>query len=167
MEAYVVETNVAIVANNRVEQTPQADVRCVQACITKLVECVKILKGGLEGRLVLDARGEIEREYAAYLSFSGQPGVGDEFFFEVCQQAYGPHCERVPITPQGDSYEEFPNDAVLASFDRSDRKFVAVALASAHHPVILNAVDSDYRDHQGALKAAGVCIKELCPHCLT
>lgn len=166
MEAYVVETNVAIVANNRVEQTPQANRRCILACIAKLVECANILKGRIRGRLVLDDGGEIEREYAAYLSRSGQPGVGDEFFLEVNRYGYGPNCERVAISPCDGSYAEFPSDAALAGFDPSDRKFVAVALTSRHNPVVLNAVDSDWRDYQPELETAGVRIQQLCPDCL-
>ena len=166
MEAYVVETNVAIVANNRVEQAPQANRRCILACINKLVECVNILKGTVRGKLVLDDGGEIEREYAAHLKRSGQPGVGDEFFFEINRHGYGPNCERVAITPCNGSYAEFPSDAALARFDLSDRKFVAVALTSLHGPVVVNAVDSDWRDYQQELEATGVRIEQLCPDCL-
>jgi hypothetical protein len=166
MNAYVVETNVAIVSNNCREKTPQAGTQCVLACIRKLRECINILKGESRGKLVLDAGGEIQTEYAAHLSRTGQPGVGDEFFFEVIQQEYGVHCERVPITPQGDSYAEFPNDTELVGFDCSDRKFVAAALASQFDPTVLNAVDSDWYHYQTALEAAGVRIEQLCPECL-
>lgn len=166
MRAYVVETNVAIVANNRPQQTRQADRHCILACIGKLVECAKILKGTMRGRLVLDDGGEIESEYAAYLSRSGQPGVGDEFFLEVNRYGYGPNCERVAITPCDGSYAEFPDCVTLAGFDPSDRKFVAAALASRHSPSVLNAVDSDWRDYQQELEAAGVRIEQLCPDCL-
>ncbi|MCK4660596.1 MAG: hypothetical protein KAV82_13830 [Phycisphaerae bacterium] len=160
------ETNVAIVANNRPDKTPQADPKCILACIRKLCECINILKGKSDGKLVFDDGGEIQREYAAHLSRSGQPGVGDEFFFEVIQQEYGQHCERVSITPTGDSYEEFPDDGALAGFDRSDRKFVAAALASQTNPSILNAVDSDWYHYQSALETATVRIEQLCPESL-
>lgn len=166
MAAYVVETNVAIVANNRPQETPQADRSCILACIARLVECANILKGTISGRLILDHGGEIEREYEAHLSRSGQPGVGDEFFLEVSRNGYGQNCERVPITPRNGSYAEFPDCESLAGFDPSDRKFVAVALTSRHNPVVLNAVDSDWRDYQDELEAAGVRIEQLCPDCL-
>ncbi|MCH7813991.1 MAG: hypothetical protein IID40_08215 [Planctomycetes bacterium] len=166
MKAYVVETNVAIVANNLPEKTPQANAVCILACIRKLRECLNILKAESEGRLVLDDAGRIQREYAAHLSRSGQPGVGDEFFFEVIQQEYGPCCERVSITAQGYSYEEFPSDPALAGFDPADHKFVAAALASENDPIVLNAVDSDWHNFAAALEAAGVRIDQLCPQCL-
>jgi len=44
------------------------------------------------------------------------------------------------------------------------RKFVAVVLGSAHRPTILNAIDSDWREHEAALKRHGVNIDFLCPH---
>ncbi len=167
MNAYVVDTNVAIVANNDRAKTPQANPQCILACIGKLRQCIDILKGKREGKLALDGRGEIEAEYAGHLNRSGQPGVGDEFLFEINRQSYGPHCERVSITPLGESYAEFPDDPELASLDRNDRKFVAVAITSRIHPAILDAVDSDWLHHQARLEAAGVRVEQLCLDCLS
>ena len=66
------------------------------------------------------------------------------------------HFERV--------FEAFPTDPRLETFDRDDRKFVAAALvAGMTHTRIVNAVDSDYRLHKGALEEAGVVVQELCP----
>ena len=60
-------------------------------------------------------------------------------------------------------FEEFPDSARLSSFDRSDRKFVAVALASGSSPKVLNAADTDWWDHRQALEENGVDVVFLCP----
>jgi hypothetical protein len=158
MKAFVADTNVLVVANLR---TPQAGPDCVLACVDALERTQK------KGRLVLDEAMLIFQEYQQYCSFKGQPGVGDAFFKWVHDNRYNDeHCERVDLTLSSDrsrDFEEFPADPDLAGFDRSDRKFVAVALASALRPTVLNAVDSDWWNHQAALKRNGVKLKFLCP----
>jgi len=58
---------------------------------------------------------------------------------------------------------EFPQDKRLAGFDADDRKYVAAALVSQHHPPIVNAVDPGYAAFAGPLSDAGVVVRELCP----
>ena len=100
------------------------------------------------------------------LSLSGQPGAGDAFMKWVFQnQANESHCELVPITLINcieQDFEEFPDDPDLADFDRSDRKFVAVALTSQHSPPVLNATDSDWWKWRQALERNGIEIEFLC-----
>jgi len=116
---------------------------------------------------VLDRGGRILSEYHRHLSPSGQPGVGDLFMKWVWQhQAVEERCEQVDITPiDGNDwdFEEFPRDRALDTFDRSDRKFVAVALASHNDPEVLNAVDSDWWDHRDRLREHGIVVRFLCP----
>ena len=80
---------------------------------------------------------------------------------------YNPdRCESVEITPRNDledDFHEFPDDPALANFDRSDRKYVAVARASQQSPVILNATDSDWWHHRETFEKHGVVIEFLCP----
>ncbi|HSU82609.1 MAG TPA: hypothetical protein VLR69_09330, partial [Thermoanaerobaculia bacterium] len=54
-------------------------------------------------------------------------------------------------------------DPDLAAFDPSDRKFVAVAVASGEQPEILNASDTDWWHHREALSRHGVEVRFLCP----
>lgn len=158
MDAFVVDVNVAIVANGKASN---ADSQCELDCIQKLVHIQKNL-------VVIDDDDLILKEYRRNLAMSGQPGVGDEFMYWLFQnQCKSSKCERVRITDDSDRvFEEFPTDPRLADFDRSDRKYVAVALASKHRPVIVNAVDSDWLHHEAPLKDCGVHIDQLCPHCL-
>lgn len=162
MNAFVVDTNVAVVANGR---SDQATSDCVLACVEAL-ETVTA-----KGMVVLDDRLRILSEYMDNLSLSGQPGTGDAFLKWVWKhQAVAERCERVPIRPMpgdGQDFEEFPRDDDLAGFDRADRKFVAVALGSQHKPAILNAVDSDWWRHRAALNRNGVNIRFLCPDLIT
>jgi hypothetical protein len=158
MSAFVIDTNVPVVANGK---SKQADDKCVIACIEALSQ---VIDGGI---VVLDSLGLVLQEYMDNLRLSGQPGPGDIFMKWVFQnQAVVERCEQVQITPcldGGVDFEEFPRDADLRDFDRDDRKFVAVALASSKKPAILNAVDSDWAIHHAALNRNGVKIEFLCP----
>ena len=158
MKAFAVDTNVLVVANNK---TPEAGPECVRACVDALEGIQK------KGLLVLDEAMLIFQEYQNHCSFSGQPGVGDAFFKWVHDNRYNDHrCERVALTPSSDAdqeFEAFPADPDLAGFDPSDRKFVAVALASTRKPTLLNAVDSDWWDYREALSRNGVKLIFLCP----
>src|SRR5260370_41748710 len=102
----------------------------------------------------------IFKEYSNHCAFAGQPGVGDAFFKWVFDHRYNDdRCERVTITPINDThrrFEEIPDDEELRTFDRSDQKFVAVALSSKHSPEVLVAVDSDWWDHSVPLSRNGV-----------
>jgi hypothetical protein len=158
LNSFVIDTNVAVVANRR---SPQARPSCVLACVNALDKLVKA------GRIVLDDQSEILDEYRKNLSLSGQPGLGDAFFKWVWQnQATIERCERVVIRSKGSGakdYIGFPDDPSLRGFDPSDKKFVAVALGSRNNPEVLNAVDRDWWDFRTALKRCGVRIKFLCP----
>ena len=116
--------------------------------------------------IVIDDGMQILLEYISAVSLRGQPGLGHVFVKWVFDnQAVPSRCERVPLTQNGineGEFCEFPNDMSLEGFDRSDRKFVAVALASRNQPEILNAVDSDWWNYRQQLAAHGVRIRFLC-----
>ncbi len=158
----VVDTNVPIAAN--ANQSPQISAKCTSACAAKLQEIKD------EHILVLDDGWRILKEYMNKLHSSGQPGVGDGFLkWALTCQANPQCCELVHITlktggeDDNNDFEEFPDDPALAQFDRSDRKFVAVALAHPESPPILNATDTDWWEHQEALTKNGIRIDFLCP----
>jgi hypothetical protein len=152
------DTNVAVVANGH---TPQAGMPCVQTCVAALI--------GLREhhRMLLDDRGLILDEYRRNLAPSGQPGPGDAFFKWLWDNQGNPeHCRQVPVTVTDErrqGFEEFPVDSDLERFDVSDRKFVAVAIASQERPPILNAADTDWWEHREALSRHGVEVRFLCP----
>ena len=152
MTTFVVDTNVAIVANGR---GTHADLRCRLTCVQRL----KALVAG--ERVAIDDGNRILDEYRNHLSFSGGPGVGDVFFKHVFNNQYrDERVRRVTVTPAGDDrrgFEELPEN----TFDRSDRKFLAVAVAAG--AVVLNATDSDWGEQAALMDTLGVEVNQLCP----
>lgn len=153
---FVVDTNVAIVANGR---ETHADARCQLTCVARL-------KSLASGEVVaIDDRGLILEEYRSRLNLSGMPGVGDVFLKHVFNNQYRDNwVRRVPVTPSEDErrgFEELPENA----FDRSDRKFLAVAVAG--NAVVLNATDSDWHEHEALMDDLGVGVTQLCPQYAT
>lgn len=156
----IVDTNVPVVANGR---SDQVSIECVLACAQQLQQITQ------QGRLILDNQWHILREYMRHLSPSGQPGVGDAFLKWVFNNMANPaRIEMVFITPanpddpDGTDFQEFPDNPVLANFDPSDRKFVAVCVAHPQHPPIFNATDRDWWDFRHALSDHGVQVRFLC-----
>jgi hypothetical protein len=158
----IVDTNVPKVANQESEQASGA-------CIVRCTEEIEAFRNGDYGRLVLDDQWQIIKEYKANLQSSGQPGVGDAFLrWVLTNHTNQDLCWCVPIhpLPDGTSFEEFPDDAALARFDKDDRKFVAVAKACvrAHNenPTIWNAVDPHWWIARRELQANDLNIRFLC-----
>jgi hypothetical protein len=158
MKSVVIETNVIAVAN---ELAGQADVDCIAACIDALLIAQK------KRKVVIDSGQLLFQEYFKYANRSGQPRTGDAFIKWLWDnQANIKRVESVNITQRTSdptNFQEFPSDSSLNQFDPSDRKFVAVALASKRSPIILNAVDSDWWEFRDQFKANGVKVKFLCP----
>ncbi len=154
----VVDTNVAKVANGR-EESPQATPNCVNTCIGKLE---KIMRG--EETLVLDDRWIILAEYIGNLRSSGKPGTGDRFLRWVLINK-DKRCHLVSITTVNgleNEFKEFPDDKALNGFHSKDRKFVAVALAHAEKPPILQATDTQWWEFRHVLRENGVTVKFIC-----
>ncbi len=157
---YLIDTNVAIVANNQSNAGPA----CVLAAIERLE---RLIAGEI---IVLDDADHILQEYRRRLSPSGQPGTGDQFYRWLYEQAaYNPqHCEKVTLALDEDrNFAAFPKAAELAKFDLSDRKFVAAALTHPANPPVVNACDKDWHEHHEALGQHGVRIEFLCPEEMT
>ena len=159
MGNYVIDTNVLVI----VEDISNANwLECAEAC-TQILNKIEE-----HGRILLDNRWFILGEYIRNLTHNGQPGLGNAFLKWIFEnQGNDSFCRFLSITPNGpgdDAFLEFPSDSELSTFDRADRKFVAVALASNLNPYILNATDSDWWDHRNALESNGLRIIFLCPY---
>lgn len=152
----IVDTNVCIVSNRRGGE----DLRCASKCATEIKEVVS------HGILVIDARDGVFEEYRKYLSFSGQPGMGDLFFKWLVDNRYRQdRVASIRLTPHPErEYAEFPEDPELEGFDRDDRVFVALACVHPRCPSILNAVDSDYWHYREPLTRNGVTVTHVCGH---
>jgi len=119
------------------------------------------------GHIFLDDDGRIVAEYRANLSAKGQPGPGDAFLKWLLTHEWGgQRVTRVTITPRADDdedFEELPPPPEGTFYDRSDRKFLAVAAAHENHPPILQSFDSKWWGWTAALTAIGVTVCFLCP----
>jgi hypothetical protein len=154
MVSCLVDTNVAITANGNV---PDDLILCA-------VKCIEIIEKVMKSKsLVLDEDGEIFAEYTNKLSYSGQPGVGDRFLKWVHDNQWKLQRNRVAITKNGDSYDEFPDHEDLKKFDISDRKFIAVAYAHVNNPIIYQATDSKWWGWKEALSECGIKVDFICP----
>ena len=155
----VVDTNVPIVANLATQPDSDSDfpISCVEACL-RAVEHVVETRG-----LILDAGDEIFSEYMRHLSLSGQPGIGDRFMKWVHDYRWTlDSSQRVSITKNGDSYDQFPSCSGLDKVDNSDRKFIAVSNAHPEKPTILQATDSEWLEWKDTLAKCGIKVEFLC-----
>jgi len=155
----VVDTNVPKTANLALDPAtiPQELTTCVLTCVEAVEYVIK------KGCLVIDVRDEIFDEYRQNLSMKGQPGVGDRFLKWVHDNRWKfPDENRVTITRNGNSYDEFPDHKGLDQFDNSDRKFVAVSNAHSEKPPILQASDSKWWGWKEPLAEVGIIVHFLC-----
>ena len=152
MTTFVVDTNVPIVANGC---APQADDQCRSSCVGKLRYLME------QGTVAIDDKDAILMEYINNFSRSGGRGVGDQFFIHVINNQYvETRVQRVAVKPIDDErrdFEELPEN----TFDRSDRKFLAVAVSA--EAVVLNATDSDWDEQKELTDDLGVKVEQLCP----
>lgn len=156
MTRWVVDTNVPIVANGRDDGIHPPSPDCQDATVRFLR---RILKN--KEQIILDNGGEILAEYRneRRLRSSGQPGVGDRFYHEVLLNKT--QVERVDLPKRGDGeYRDLPQDVIDSGFDRSDRKFAA--LAKRESAPVVNAVDSDWLNARDLLAANGIRVEFLC-----
>lgn len=150
---YVVNTNVIVVADGKSS--------CSASCARV---CLDIARG--KTRLVIDKGWRIIKEYQANVDYQGQPGVARAFLkWVLTNYTNRKLCVCVGITPKlsdPQDFEEFPSHPGLASFDPSDRKFVAVAAKHRSHPPIAQATDAKWWGWKDALRDAGITIHFLC-----
>jgi hypothetical protein len=154
----VVDTNVAVVANRRNNESYTRANNCVR-------ELLNIKKLGV---IVIDDGDRILSEYRANCSpYRRQPGVGDAFVRWVHDnRGRADLVHTVALTVGKDpphDFVEFPDHKDLAALDQSDRKFVAVANAHRDQPAIIEATDSKWWGWKDALAACGIGVEFLCP----
>ena len=154
MTRWVVDANVPIVANGRDDGRRPVKPDCRSATVQFLIRIRKNKE-----QIILDKRGEVLAEYRRHLQPSGQPGVGDRFYHEILLNKM--QVERVDLPKRSNGeYRDLPQDVIDSGFDRSDRKFAA--LAKRENAPVVNAVDSDWLAARSLLAANGVRVKFLC-----
>jgi hypothetical protein len=155
--AVVVDTNVAVVANDASRADPEWPAACVLACIEAIERVMSVAQP-----IAIDELGLIINEYLSNLHMAGQPGIGDQFVKWVHDNQGRPEtCVRVAINPTEGSFDELSTE-LTELVDPSDRKFVAVAIAHGK-ATILEATDSKWWGWQEQLRAAGALVEFVCP----
>jgi hypothetical protein len=138
-----------------------APLACVAASARALAA---VMKGG---HVFVDDGGRIVAEYRSNLSAKGAPGPGDVFLKWLLTHEWGDQrVTRVPIRSKADDdedFEELPAPPAELAYDRSDRKFLAVAAAHSEHPPVLQSFDSKWWGWKTALASVGVRVHFLCP----
>jgi hypothetical protein len=151
---FVVDTNVAIVANGSSEDGQPVKATCRKAAVAFLRELLS------KHIVLVDIQKHITSEYRNKLNPAGQPGVGDLFYQKVLQS--GP--DRVGWIDLDPSLHEeggvFPVSLVTEGFDPSDRKFAA--LAKLCKVPVINATDSDWVIHAQTLAKEDIQVQNLC-----
>jgi len=151
---WVVDTNITIAANGN---NTHASAECQLACIETLE---KISSGKKNQIILLDDLDLIFTEYSRHLSYRGQPGVGDMFFKYLHDNKHlSQSVKLVTITPNDDDISGF-NELPDNTIDKSDRKFLAVALTG--RATIINALDTDWHEQREFLNQIGVNVTQIC-----
>lgn len=154
---YVVDTNVAIIANGRSDTAEGGKVPSIDCRLATLNFLEKLRNNG---RIVLDLDGAIQAEYHRHLNPRGQPGVGDRFYQEVLNSA-PERIERVELPRNADGeYKHFPSHVDLQNFDKGDRKFAA--LSCKEGIPVANATDSDWLNFRDILAQHHISIEFVC-----
>lgn len=151
----VIDTNVLLAAN---QMHPDISSDCVAACASRLRDIqVNYLT-------VIDDQFRILSEYQKKSSPRNGKGVGDVFLKWLLQNSANKNvCAQVSLTETNeDEYLEFPDKKLESQFDKSDRKFVAVASVHPDKPKILQATDCKWLDWHGKLRELGIEIEFLC-----
>lgn len=155
MANYIIDTNIIVSANKKAihlsENQNLKSSSFLQDIYQNESDCISV-----------DSFGLIFKEYFRYSNRSGQPGIGDAFAKWLWLNQYNNlFCEQVCITPL-DNYHmdflEFPHVDSLKNFDKSDKKFVAVAISSHNSPEICNSCDSDWKKYELELKKYNIKI---------
>lgn len=147
----VIDTNVAILAN-----LTEGSLECQLECSNYLSQPAGLC-------ICLDEQNKIMDEYARHLSHRGPPKIGDMFFkFLHDNQHNSQRIKRVSINCLNEDCTEISSDddVVNQLTDRSDRKFLAVALQAK--AAIVNATDGDWLENQALLDSLGVKVRQLC-----
>lgn len=150
---HLVDTNVLIVGSAAVEPK-YTDVSVDADGIETVFNWLTAFRDDATRTLVLDELWKIFSEYNHKLN-------GQHFGLQVVHQKLQVCLRTVPVTYDDNGYGVVP--PALAAVDNSDKKFVAAALNDPSGIHIVNAADSDWKQHQVALQAHSIVVVELLP----
>lgn len=151
----IIDTNVFCVANG------QHDTVSV-SCATECMECLGEICEKKAFFVFIDDEGEILREYIGAIDGKRPYGVGGQALVWMIQNQYNPRrVHRVSLSRDAcGNFVDFPSDNRLLRFDKSDKKFAA--LAKKTKTPVTNAVDTDWKDYLSPLNDNGIFVNFLC-----
>jgi hypothetical protein len=149
----LVDTNVLIVGSAAIEPK-YADVSIDADGIEIVFEWLTSFRDDSSRKLVLDDLWKIYEEYNNKLN-------GQHFGLQVVHHKLQACLRTEPVTYDGYGYGVVPH--ALVAVDNSDKKFVAAALNDPANIHIVNAADSDWKQHADSLNAHGIVVVELLP----
>lgn len=153
MVDHLVDTNVLIVGSAAVE--PKfTDVSVDAESVEAVFNWLTAFRDDATRKLVLDSDWMIFAEYNHKLN-------GQHFGLQVVHHKLAACLRTEPV--EYDEYGFGVVPATLAAVDNSDKKFVAAALNDPENIHIVNATDSDWRQHRSALEPHKVVVVELLP----
>lgn len=158
----VFDENVLVVANDLSRVSRGLAPVCADASDECRLRCADALIDAIERRrVILDNEAEYFDKYRAHCSMHGQPGIGDAFLRAIYERGYTDWIVRVDISDGAGGYR-LPAEVVASTFDRDDLLWLAGAVNAPSKAHVVNAVDSDYREHEELLRRNGISVRELC-----
>lgn len=156
MADVVVDTNVLLVAEQLHQDVSE---ECVLACVKRLQDIMQ------RDTVVVDDEYRVLNEYQHRIDLKRGTGPGTKFLKWLLQrQSNAKHVAWTHLSEHAeDCFHEFPVAELETKFDRSDRKFPAVANAHPSKPAILQAADCKWLKWWPELTAAGIHVEFLCP----
>lgn len=153
MADHLVDTNVLIVGSAAVEPR-YGDVSVDADGIEVVFDWLAAFRDDAERKLALDTAWKIYEEYNRKLN-------GQHFGLQVVHHKLQACLRTEPVQYDGNGNGVVPPG--LAAVDNSDKKFVAAALNDPANVQIVNAADSDWKQHEAALRAHDIVVVELLP----
>jgi hypothetical protein len=153
MPDHIIDTNVLVVASTTLQSEVPTEHR------QSVVDWLSEFRRDARRLLTLDAAWSIWSEYRNNCGSTDgerQQSFGFRVAADKLQTA-----RWLSIDFDGDGHAVLPKALALAIRDRSDRKFVAVALADEGKSSIVNASDTDWYGAEEALKEHGVMLQQL------
>jgi hypothetical protein len=150
----LVDTNVLIVGSAAVEPK-YSDVSVNVDQIEVVYNWLSSFRDDPSRSLVLDEAFRIYNEYRHKLN-------DQHFGLQVVHHKFNQFQLRcVSVEYDHNGYGVVPPG--LEAIDHSDKKFVAAALNDPENIHIVNATDSDWKQHRAALESHGIVVVELLP----
>lgn len=153
MPEFAIDTNVMLAASTADPDSPFSNTKQVPPDeLLRVLQWVMDFRSDKSKRLALDTEFVIWKEYCNHLR------EGDLGLMVLAEKLHYADFRAV-------TYENgaaiLPQDLEDAVTDRSDRKFVAVALHSPNTTSIVNACDTDWYDCEAELAKHGVQVIQL------